>query len=133
MTKKQWLSIIGYLVATFPVAFIWHMILFHENYEALGIYTRLDDPIMEFGMLSMIIQGLVLAIVFPQTTWSQQGLSGGLKFAWLMGLFFASGTVLAAVAKVQVTDLTQWFLLSGGFAFIHFTFVGLVLGWIYKK
>ena len=33
-----WLGVAAYVVPTFPIAVVWHLVLFEQKYHALGIY-----------------------------------------------------------------------------------------------
>ncbi len=48
-----------------------------------------------------------------------------------MGIFLASGTVIAEGAKQQVTSLPTWLLLEGGYYLVQFAVTGLIFGWLY--
>src|SRR6266849_2734774 len=48
--RSFWLGMAAYLAPTFPIAFIWHLVLFEPNYHALQIYRA--DPIIPFGLFS---------------------------------------------------------------------------------
>lgn len=58
-------SWLAYLIITFAMGFLWHLVLFKRLYRRLAIYTRLDDPIVPLGFLAMLMQGAVLAYVYP--------------------------------------------------------------------
>ena len=58
-----WLGVAAYLFPSFPIAFVWHLVLFERNYKALAIYR--DDPIIPFGLASMIIQAVIFSGCFP--------------------------------------------------------------------
>src|SRR5260370_38795765 len=59
-----WLGVAAYLAPTFPIAFVWHLVLFAPAYEALGIYR--PDPIIPFGFASMVIQGIIFSWAYPR-------------------------------------------------------------------
>jgi len=63
-TRHFWLGMAAYLVPTFPIAFVWHLVLFEQSYHALGIYRA--DPIIPFGLASMIIQAGIFSWAFPR-------------------------------------------------------------------
>jgi len=42
--RSFWLGVAAYLIPTFPIAFVWHLVLFEQKYHALGIYR--GDPII---------------------------------------------------------------------------------------
>src|SRR5712691_10006176 len=55
MNKKFWLGLAAYVVPTFPLGFVWHLVVFAPQYHELQIYR--SDVIIPFGLLSMLIQG----------------------------------------------------------------------------
>ncbi len=133
MSQKFLTGWLGYIIITFALGATWHLILFRNVYDALGVYANLDHPNFVLGILSMVIQGWLLSWLFPRFCRGQHPLKEALMFFWLMGLFFGSGSVIAEVAKQHVSSLTLWFLLAGGFTFIHFTLIGLLFGFIYRN
>ena len=56
MKMRFGLGVLAYLVPTFALGFVWHLMLFHDYYERLAIYRR--DIIIPFGFLSMLIQAM---------------------------------------------------------------------------
>lgn len=123
--KKIALASLGYLLVTFPLGYAWHLVFFKDAYEAFGIYTR-PQPIIPLGILSMLIQGPILAGLYAR--WRGQGprLASALKFCLLMGLFFASGTAIALAAKSVIANLPLWFGLNFAFTFLQFSLTALV-------
>ena len=59
-----WLGVAAYLVPTFPIAYAWHLVWFAPSYDALGIYR--PDPIIPFGLISMLIQGVIFSLAYPR-------------------------------------------------------------------
>src|SRR5215208_2478364 len=88
----------AYVAITFALGFVWHLLVFKNLYQRLAIYTRLDKPIIPLGVLSMLIQGAVLAYLYPQVVDVQGSVLDGVAFSLLMGLFIASSAVIAEAA-----------------------------------
>jgi hypothetical protein len=59
MKKSFWLAVLAYLVPTFPLGYVWHLVTFHEAYERLELYRA--EVIIPFGLASMVIQGIFFA------------------------------------------------------------------------
>ncbi len=133
MSKKIALAALGYIVVTFALGFTWHLILFKDVYEGFGVYTR-KEPIIPLGLASMILQGPILAFLYSRQTPPTEGrtMAGALGFCLLMGLFFASGTVLALAAKAEIAHLGAWFGYSSAFSLLQFLLVGLVFGLVFR-
>src|SRR5215475_7021286 len=62
--KRYAFGVLAYLVPTFALGFVWHLVLFESYYDALAIYRR--DIIIPFGFLSMLIQAVVFAWVYEK-------------------------------------------------------------------
>jgi len=130
-TMAFYASWVAYLVITFMLGYIWHLVVFKQLYHTLAIYTRIDDPIIPLGLLAMVIQGAVLAYVYPLVTDGMHPVSDGIRFGVLMGLFIASSAVVAEVAKQRVTSLRTWFVVESSYYAIQFVLSGLAIGLIY--
>jgi hypothetical protein len=57
--KRFILAALAYLIPTFALGFVWHLVLFESYYEALAIYRR--DVIIPFGFTSMVIRAAIFA------------------------------------------------------------------------
>jgi hypothetical protein len=121
----------AYVAITFALGFIWHLVVFKNLYRRLAIYTRLDEPIIPLGLLSMLIQGVVLAYLYPQVVDTQGSVFQGITFSLLMGLFLASSAVIAEAAKQRVTSLWIWFVVESLYYLIQFSLTGLAISFIY--
>lgn len=132
MSRMVALAALGYVVITFVLGFTWHLVLFKDVYESFGVYSR-REPIIPMGVASMLIQGLALASLYAsQLKANPSGrFSDAIKFNLLMGLFFASGTVLALAAKAEIPHLAAWFGYGAAFSILQFTLSGMVFGWVF--
>ncbi len=133
MVRKMGLAALGYTVITFILGFTWHLVLFKEVYETFGVYNR-REPIIPMGLASMVIQGIVLAVLYGQQARKNTAhpFSSAVKFNLLMGLFFVSGTVLALAAKAEIAHLGAWFGYNLAFSLIQFLLSGLVFGFVFR-
>ena len=128
--KKFTWSVLAYVVVSFILGFTWHLIIFKEIYFGFGIYTR-ENPIFAFGVGSMVLQGLILAYLYPFFHRGTQPIPTGIFFGLLMGAYMWSVTVLAFAAKTQVNSLATFFTLSTLYHVIQFVIAGALIGWIY--
>jgi len=127
-----WLGMAAYLVPTFPIAFVWHLLLFEPNYHALQIYR--PDPIIPFGLASMIIQGIVFSWVFPRAFAGSSGsvLKNGLLYGLGAGLLSWSFTTLAVAAKHPMASISDFVVLETGFTALQFLIVGPLIALAYR-
>lgn len=131
LTAEFFGSWFAYLVITFAMGFVWHLKLFKDLYKRLAIYSRIDDPIVPLVFLAMLIQGALLAYLYPLIAAGDSPALDGIKFGLLMGLFIASSAVIAEAAKQRVTSLSTWLIVESIYYAIQFSLSGLVIGLIY--
>ena len=135
MNKKFILSVIGYFIATMAVAFPWHMVFFHDKYMAMGAFTR-GEPIMSFGMLSIVLQGIVFAYFYPLFYRHKNGgpqVIRGIQFSLFMGLTVWTVMVFATAAKFNIEPVSHFVLLGTAFQLIQYILVGVTIGLIHGK
>ncbi len=135
MNTRFYMSVAGYFVVTMALAYPWHMVFFHEQYLAMGAFTR-GTPIMPFGMLSVILQAIVFAYFFPLFLKHKGGgntLVRGIQFSLFLGLTVYTVMVFATAAKFLIEPVTDFVLFGTAFQFLQFLFVGIVFGVIHKQ
>lgn len=134
MSKKFWLGLAAYVVPTFALGFLWHLVLFAQQYQVLQIYR--PDIIIPFGLLSMFIQGAILSWLFPKIMRDDAGASWvlqGLKFGLLVGLFALSYSTVAVAAKHVMTSVPLYLGLETGFTILHYAVVGPLIAFVYRR
>jgi hypothetical protein len=131
-TRAFWLGVAAYLIPTFPIAFVWHLVLFEPQYHALQIYRA--NPIIPFGLASMIIQGAVFSWVFPHLFADNQTstLKDGLLYGLGAGLLSWSFTTLAVAAKHPMASISDYVLLETGFTILQFLIVGPLIAFAHR-
>lgn len=126
------LAALGYIILTFAIAASWHLVLFKPVYDELAIFTR-KEPIIPLGVLSILLQSIVFAYLYPRCFKGERPAVDGLKFGFVMGVFLGSYAVLADGAKFNVSSLATWLGLEGVYYLLQFSIVGVVFGLIYGK
>ena len=130
--KKFVLAAIAYVVVTFVIAAGWHLVLFKDLYDQLGIFTR-KEPLIPLGLASIIMQALVLSYLYPMCSKGGSPLKDGLKFGLLIGVLMASIAVFAEAGKQNVSSLATWLIFESVYYVLQFGFVGVVMALIYGK
>src|SRR5262249_15544284 len=128
-----WLGVAAYLVPTFPIAYVWHLVLFAPIYDALGIYR--PDPIVPFGFASMVIQGVIFSWAYPRLfPWRGSGiLRPGLAYGLALGILSWSFTTLAVAAKNIMSSVPLYLLLETGFTLLQFAVVGPLIALAHRN
>ena len=128
--KKFLLAFLAYLLITFVIATTWHLVLFKNLYLSAGMRRQ---PLMQLGILSMLIQAFLLALLYPRFRGAGTPALEGLKFGVLMGLFMGSYGVLAEAGKFDIGPVGTFIAAEGAFFLLQFAIVGTVIGLVYGR
>jgi hypothetical protein len=132
-TTKFFWSWLTYVVITFVMGFVWHLVLFKDLYARLGIFTRIDDPIIPLGLAAMFIQGAVLAYLYPLVARNGGVVREGIRFGLITGLFIASSAVVAEAAKQRVSSLTMWLTVESVYYALQFVLCGIAIALVQSR
>lgn len=127
---KQFILIaLAYIIPTMILGYTWHLTFFRELYDSLEIYNR-TEPIIPLGFFSMIIQGIVIAYLYPFYVKEKNTIAAAIKFNLLMGLFLFSVSTLANGAKIMVSSMQTWLMIQIVFHLLQFSVAGILIGLI---
>ncbi len=129
--KSVALGTMAYTLVTFPLAVVWHVILFEGKYKAFGYFE--GEPSFALGLLTIVIQGLLLSFLFPFVKFTGSAIVKGLKFASVVGIFFWTSHVLAFVAKQALEDSLSFVLMETFYLVLQFGIYGILIGIIDSK
>ncbi|MBI2513379.1 MAG: DUF1761 domain-containing protein [Opitutae bacterium] len=132
MLLKYLYAALAYTGVTFALAAPWHFVLFPDLYHSFRLYNR-AEPIVPLGLLSMLIQGVVLALLYPRWYRGGSPLAEGVKFGLLLGLFLFSVSTLANAAKIEVTGLGRFVGVQAIFHFLQFALAGAAIGLVFGR
>ena len=125
MSRRFLLHLLAYAVPTFVLGYVWHLVLFAGTYEALEIYrTRVIIP---FGFTAILIQGAVVALLYPRLTSSPERLRNGLAFAAGAALLSWTFTTLTVAAKHRMSSVGDFVAIETAFTVTQFLLVGPLL------
>ena len=131
MSMQYWLAFLAYLLPTFPLGYFWHLKTFAKSYEELECYRK--DILIPLGLLSMIIQGLFFAWVFPKLFDAVNGwFSNAVSFALVFGVLAWSFVVLPVAAKYRMTSVGKFIVLETVFTAIQFVVTGVLIALVYS-
>ena len=121
--KRYVFGILAYLVPTFALGFVWHLVLFESYYDALAIYRR--DIIIPFGFLSMVIQAAIFAWVYDKAFAVSAGsaLSRAIRYGLGGAALSWSFTTLAVAAKNVMASVPNYLLIETAFTIVQWALV----------
>jgi hypothetical protein len=116
-------AILSFLLPTFALGFVWHLVLFKEYYAALQIYR--SDIIIPFGLLSILIQAAAFAWLYDKAFAPQRGswLMRSLRYAATGGILSWSFTTIAVAAKNVMTSVPDYLLIETAFTVVQWIIV----------
>ena len=126
------LATISYVVLSFAIAYPWHMVFFHDLYISWGASTR-PEPIIPLGVLTMVIQGIVIAYLYPFFYRGGNPVFNGIKFSLIAGLLIYTTMGPATAAKYNINPVSEYLMYHTMFQFLQFTMTGIALGLIYGR
>jgi hypothetical protein len=125
------LTVLAYVVSAFGVQGASHFAINAGHYAAIPIMRA--EPVIAMGLLSMLIQGLIFALLFPTFQRGNDVVWDGVKFSWALGGFLASYIVLGEAGKYAIPSITSWIAVEGSVAFVQYTVFGVLLGLIHRR
>lgn len=123
MKKSFWLSILAYLLPTFPLGYAWHLVTFKDAYDRLELYRA--EVIIPLGLASMLVQAVIFAWAYPRlfSTRRDEWLASALRFGAISAALAWSFTTLPVAAKYQMSSVSDFLALETGFTLLQFAIV----------
>jgi hypothetical protein len=123
MTMRLGLAILAYIVPTFALGFVWHLVLFKHYYDALAMYR--SEVIIPFGLLSMLIQAIAFAWVYEKAFAHRNGtlLSRVALYAVFGAGLSWSFTTIAVAAKNVMTSVPDYLVIETAFTAVQWLIV----------
>ena len=130
--KKYIFATLAFIIVGFLMAFVWHLVIFKEIYDALHIYSI--EPIIALGFISFILEGLAFVYIFQFFRRGKKPLQEGFIFGLVVyGVIMGGVGVLAEGAKHATTSLSTWLIIESAFYIITGAILGAIVGLIYGK
>jgi hypothetical protein len=129
--KKHLLAVLGYIIATFATQAASHFILFKDHYAAVPWIK--GEPVFALGLLTMIIQGAILSVVYSWSQFHTGSIVDAMKLSWLLGAFLVSYIALGEAAKYAVPAIPSWIGVEYLSGTIQFTLAGVLLSFAHRS
>jgi hydrogenase-4 membrane subunit HyfE len=129
--KKRILAVLAYMLPTFPLGYFWHLTIFANHYKSLHVYR--DDMVIPFGIVSMLIQGVIWSVVYERLFTGESIVKGALKFAALAFPLAWSFMVLAVSAKHMMSSVGGYLAIETGFVLLQYAIVSPLIAAVYVR
>ncbi len=105
---------LAYLVPTFLLGYVWHLVLFTGYYERLAMYRH--DVVIPLGLASMSIQAMMFAWIWERLAASCPSLAArAWRYALIGAVLSWSFTTLAVAAKNVMSSVGDYLIIESGF------------------
>lgn len=132
-TKRNSVLFFSYVIVTFILAYIWHLVIFGSAYGELGIASLRPEPIFQFGLLAIIIHAAVFTYFFARFFQPAANLSEALKISLGLGAAITAYAAFTVTAKFEIEPASLYVWLELVFGIIHYTVIGLLYYFITKR
>lgn len=105
--------------------------VFADYYASLQVYR--EDILIPFGIVSMLIQGVIWSVLYGRLFAGEPVLRGALKFAALACPLAWSFLVLAVGAKHQMASVSGYVQIETAFVLIQYAVVSPLIAAVYRQ
>ena len=132
MKRTFWWASAAYLLPTFPLGYLWHLVTFREQYDRLDMYR--EQVIIPFGLLSMVIQAVLFAWAYPRLFSTRRGewIGSAARFAGVFALLAWSFAVVPVAAKYRMASMADFLVLETAFTIVQFLVVSPLIALAYR-
>ncbi len=129
--RKFSLTVLAFIVVSFAIQAISHFVINVEHYASVDFLRT--QPIFILGIVTMLIQGSLLAYLYPLFYRGGDPAREGLRFGLIMGAFLVAYIAIVEPAKYLVPSISSWFAVESIAGLIQFSIFGVTAGLIYGK
>ena len=121
--KRLVIPVLAYVIPTFILGFVWHLVLFERYYADLAMYRA--DIIIPFGFASMLIQAVLFALIYDGLfARSNLGfVSKTSAYAVFGAVLSWSFTTLAVAAKNVMSSVPDYLVIETAFTVVQWALV----------
>ncbi|MDD9954280.1 MAG: hypothetical protein OXR66_08160 [Candidatus Woesearchaeota archaeon] len=120
---------LAYIIVTFALAIIWHIVLFEQLYLSFGYFG--ENPSFLLGFSSIAIQGMLLTFGYTYI-FKKKTIKTAFQYVAMTGIFFWTSHVIAAMAKNAQAAVPLFFAMETVYLALQFGLYGLALRVIYR-
>ncbi|WP_299683973.1 hypothetical protein [uncultured Tateyamaria sp.] len=124
------LSVGAYVGIVFPLAILWHLVLFKERYHAFGYFD--GDPDLALGLATITAQAILLALLYKRIALPGGEMRRALTFGLTLGAFYWTCHVLAFLAKQSTAQPWAYLVMETGYLSLQFGFYSIAL-WVIHR
>jgi hypothetical protein len=129
MTRRFVFGALAYVLPTFPLGYVWHLVAFKGHYDALQVYR--PDVVIPFGLVAIIIQGAIWSYLYGRLFAGEPVRRGAVKFALVAAPLAWTFMVLAVGAKHHMASVPGFVAIETAFVIVHYLVVSPLMALAY--
>ena len=129
--KKFIFTILTFIGVSFVIQALSHFVINTDHYASVSFMR--EPQIIPLGILTMVIQGAILAYLYPLFYRGESTVKEGLKFGLVMGVFLVSYIALVEPAKYIAPSVILWIAVEGIVGIVQFSIFGMLIGLIHGR
>jgi hypothetical protein len=123
------LGTLAYMLPTFPLGYLWHLVTFDDYYKSLEVYR--ENILVPLGIGAMIVQGFIWSVIYEQLLSGESIARGAVRFAALAFPIAWSFMVLAVGAKHPMTSVGGYLVIETAFLVVQYAIVSPLIAAVY--
>jgi hypothetical protein len=129
MTIRYLLGMLAYIIPTFILGYVWHLVAFKAAYDALAVYR--DDVLIPFGIVAMLIQAAVWTFIYARLFAGDTVVRDAARFAALAAPLAWSFLVVAVAAKHRMASVSDFMLIETAFTVVQYLVVSPLIALVF--
>lgn len=129
--RNHVLAVLAYMLPTFPLGYFWHLTVFADYYKSLAVYRQ--DILIPFGLLSMVVQGVIWSVLYRRLFDGEPVLHGAIKFGALACPLAWSFLVIAVSAKHHMASVSGYVGIETAFILIQYILVSPLIALAHSR
>lgn len=126
---RRSLAILAYVLPSFPLGYLWHLTIFASYYQSLAVFR--EEILIPLGVLSMLVQGVIWAILYEKLFAGEPVWRGAVKFAAIAAPLAWSFMVVAVSAKHHMSSVSGFVAIETAFIAVHYAVVSPLIAVVY--
>ena len=131
--KKYIFGALASTIIAFATAFFWHLLLFKNLYEQLGVIGRIE-PNIPIGFIATLALSLILSYLYPKLASGENNfIESGVRFGVTIGILNIIFWVLKFAATQPLSSVPVFMVTESVFEILQLVLIGIALGFVYRK
>jgi len=126
------IAVAAYTVFSLAFSLVWNEVIFKKPFREMTATISREKPIVPLGLLSILIQGVVIAVLFSLFAEGGNPIAEGLLFGLLLGSYSIVDDAFITPARFLVSPVGKFMALQLSYGLIKFGVAGIIVAYIFS-